>query len=273
MTELLAGKEVELSSLIEIWIRFFWILAQSDLKRISEFIRSELKEQLIAEVERAKQRLSNRTSRFVSVVLTDLTLSATSLQHTCESVADWFNTTSSAITDHVHLSEAIEIAIQSIKNVYPQFHIKVKVDFDLETNPSLGFSALNWLRDALFIMLENAIKHSGTVSTEREIELSISNYEDGHVTLTVSNSLEFGRVAEIQNIGLDVIRKKLILEDNKDLIGSEGGSGLTKLAWLSTGLSGTYVGESVSIDVVGSTWNTTARIPVLADDLGWLENK
>jgi hypothetical protein len=148
------------------------------------------------------------------------------LQVAFDRIATWFRRASSSGAEPFSIAEAIDIGVESVKTINPQFEHSVKIDFDEELD--LHGSLLTPFVDILFIILENVVKHSGDV-TRPSARIS-ATLRQGSLQVSVMNPVGPDIILEDVNERLDRLKAQIMDHRHSAFVRREGGSGFHKLA-------------------------------------------
>ncbi len=210
----------------------FWLVLTPSLNALSEYIRGEVKHEIQSQFETTISKLRALGDSTVTIT-TSLRTVATSTQGQCDIIANWFQTGRQLDKLVFSLDAAIEIAKTSTSNVYRAFPVTaVSTSLPLQTIPltSLGLSAVT---DCLYIMLENAFKHSGLRATLTSIQIVVDFSLDNRILgISVSHPLSEDRFLELAAGGLIDLQERYIDNASIDRAPAEGGSGFAKLSRL-----------------------------------------
>jgi hypothetical protein len=86
----------------------------------------------------------------------------TAIQEELDRVAFWFTRSSGPDTGEYELDQAVDIALQMIRNIYPKHALYPQVT--VEGNRKLVGRSLSAFVGILFILLDNIVKYSGIAS-------------------------------------------------------------------------------------------------------------
>lgn len=160
-----------------------------------------------------------------------LKVAATKIQNQADVVASWFTNESMSGDQSYPLGVVIEIASRATKNIYGNFPGEVAVEHSEGAEVSLTSAGLAVIYDCLFVIFENAWKHSGLSSSLGEIVVSTSfDPVESLLEIRVSSRLSKCRIGELEAGGLEAIRQRYLTSVAADFVSKEGGSGLAKLA-------------------------------------------
>jgi hypothetical protein len=220
---------VFLSSCFEL----FWLLLTPSLNQLAEQFRTVVKDDLQLQFEKLISALRPIGDSAVTFT-TSLRTVATATQAQCDVIANWFQS-ERALDKHVFsLAAAIEIATASTGRVYRTFPVNAVVNRNPDQIVPLTSLGLSAITDCLYIMLENAFKHSGLKAKVSPLLID-TELDTGNNILQISleHPLSETRLNELKEGGLLIIREKYIKNASIERAASEGGSGFAKLARIS----------------------------------------
>tara|TARA_R110002050_G_scaffold57423_5_gene129259 strand:- start:178007 stop:181378 length:3372 start_codon:yes stop_codon:yes gene_type:complete len=261
---LLSEEELSFDMLVNTSFFFFWKLLDNFLKNIANYIRGEVKVKIQDEFDKVFKELStiNVDTRRLETMLHNIS-TATQLQ--CETVADWFRLPNQGESGgKFSFEDAIEISKNATKNVYRNFPIEIKIDSSIgEHEIFLSTLGLSTITDCLFIMLENAWKHSGLYEAIGIIEIKISfDAKNSLITITSTSNLSRVVVNELNTGKFKEIEKKYANQDNSLVVRKEGGSGFAKLARFATHMDRAIIPKPLEFDIFDDKWMIKITIPL-----------
>ncbi|PTR17048.1 hypothetical protein C8R31_101203 [Nitrosospira sp. Nsp2] len=212
--------------------QFYWFGLRESLLHLSRDIREEVKNSLQMEVDLLIMAVNACGEAGVSLVSTLRTL-ATATKSQCDIAADWFLLEKNYDQQTYNLHEAIEIAVTATRNVYRRFSAFVNFTNELEIVLPLTAYGLSVIVDCLYIVLENAWKHSGLGATNYEVKISASFDEKNNVLLlNISSPLSIDVREQLRDHRkLETLRDRFLQKKFPiELLTTEGGSGMAKLA-------------------------------------------
>lgn len=240
----------------------FWRIVEAGLLTLRAHVNDVLATTIHERAQLVVNRLRNLGPKYLPLVTT-LTTASTMTKSQCDTVAEWFQLPSKVGSERYQLPAAIEIASVATKNVHRAFRPEVKIKSLPATPLPLTISGLSVLMDCLFVVFENAWKHSGLAGDLPPIELQAEFNEEARLlTLTCRNALSEKRRNELLLGELDSLRKKYLGELPLELIGLEGGSGFPKLARLARGVSRELCTQPLEFGILDEQWFTRLTVPV-----------
>lgn len=208
----------------------FWFLLEPTRKELAEYFRNDVKEKFRSEFDLLVKRIRDDVGSSLALETTLMTV-ATATQSQCDAVADWFVPKGAAEKEAYPLSAAIEIAKKTTENVYRSFLANIDTEGKIDNELQLSASGLATLTDCLYVIFENAWKHSGlgeaigaiTLRTEFDRPLKVLKLEiHNNISQMVRTNLTQNKLLQL--------REKYLAEVPIHLVPKEGGSGFAKLA-------------------------------------------
>jgi len=240
----------------------FWKLIELGLDGLRTYVNEVLTAALYSRLERFVHELRALGPRYLPLVTT-LTTASTMTKSQCDTVAEWFQLPSMVGGEKYQLPDAIEIASVATKNVHRAFPANVEILCLPATPLPLTTSALAILMDCLFVVFENAWKHSGLASDLPPIELHAEFDACGSLlTLKCRSALSASRKHELLDGELNGLRNKYLGELPLELISLEGGSGFPKLARLTRAVSREACPQPFDFGIEDDQWYTRLTVPL-----------
>lgn len=240
----------------------FWSLVKQGLVELRKRVSEDLAGLLHDRIERLIGDLRTLGPECLPLI-TALTTVSTMTRSQCDTVAEWFQLPSDAGSETYLLPDAIEIASVATKNVYRAFAANVRIQSLPEILLPLTTSGLAVLTDCLFVIFENAWKHSGLFGDLFEIDI-YTEYEPSSKLLTLRcwSALSEARRQELLDGELTQLRSKYLGDLPLELINSEGGSGFPKLARLTRGVRPNVCPQAFDFGVENGQWFTRLTLPL-----------
>lgn len=239
----------------------FWQLLHTPLSSLSNYLRNDVKNNIQKTFDELLESISHVPNS--TTLLSVIRSIATKTQSQCEVVANWFESEKSIEQQIFTLKEAIEIAKASTQNIYRLFPTNI-VNTNLpEDDIPLTAYGLSAITDCLYVMFENAWKHSGlgTEISYLNIKAELSN-KTNILEISVSNPLHETRFESLQNGELAQINFNLATS-YLDKVPIEGGSGIPKLARLVRHVDTSLFPEPLKIEInVNKEWIVKICIPL-----------
>jgi hypothetical protein len=240
----------------------FWKLIEVGLNQLHAYISGQLADALRGRIDMLIQALRTKGTRYIPLITT-LTTVSTMTKSQCDTVAEWFRLPSLASDERYHLPGAIEIASVATKNVHRSFPANVQVLCLPAVPLPLTTSALAVLMDCLFIVFENAWRHSGLGNDLPPVALlALFEPESKLLTFEARSDLSPARRNELLGGELSRLRAKYLGELPLELISLEGGSGFPKLARLTRSVPRETCSEPFFFDVEDGKWITRVTVPL-----------
>lgn len=231
MLDDLDDEELSFSTFLNNSYFLFWrLLVDLGLKDLNSYVSINFKKSFKNEFDEliCIYRCLNHQSKLTPLI-TMLQRISTDTQTQCDVVSNWFRLPTHADEDGFQLPDAINIAQAATQNVYraldANFHHEDTIKISLTT------TALAGITDCLFVIFENAWKHSGLGSELKNISIE-TEFDDSSklLTLRVYNDLSEDRIAELTPNEISRLKKKYIETILPiHLVSKEGGSGFPKL--------------------------------------------
>ena len=241
----------------------FWKLVEVGLSSLRSYVEDVLATTLHSRVEQLMHDLRALGPRYLPLVTT-LTTASTMTKSQCDSVAEWFQLPSMVGGEKYQLPDAIEIAAAATRNVHRAYSASVQPLCLPAIRLPLTTSGLAVLMDCLFVIFENAWKHSGLAENLPPIEL-FAEFEPTHrlLTLKCRNALSTQRKKELLKDGeLSRLRTKYLGELPLELIPLEGGSGFPKLARLARAVTREVCPLPFDFGIEDELWYTALTVPL-----------
>lgn len=227
----------------------FWFLLAPSLNKLADEFRTNVKNDLQTQFEKLIASLRPIGDSAVTLT-TSLRTVATATQAQCDVIANWFQS-ERALDKHVFsLAAAIEIATASTGRVYRTFPISSVINQNPEQIVPLTSLGLSAITDCLYVMLENAFKHSGLKAKVGPLEIgTILDSSNNILQISLRHPLSDARLEELINGGLTLIREAYINNASIESAASEGGSGFAKLARISKTVDTRQYPDPIAIDL------------------------
>lgn len=262
----LIGQPVTFTSFVYSCYFVFWKLVEVGLQDLSSYVKNDVKKQIRKEFDELVVSLRQLGPKALPLV-TALTTVATTTQSQCDVVADWFRLPGRSDDEKYKLSAAIEIARTSTRNVHRAFPAEIDIQSMPEEDLPLGTLALEVVSDCLFVIFENAWKHSGLGDDVGKLTL-VANFDSAEklLTITVNNHLSSSVLDSMQSGLLQKLRDRHLSSAPLEMASREGGSGFAKLARLSRYVDRAYCPSPLGFGVIEKKWFTTVTIPLFERD-------
>ncbi|MCG9516831.1 hypothetical protein MCL26_17175 [Acinetobacter pittii] len=225
---------ISFSSFLSTCYFIFWKLVELGLKDLNSYISNDFKQKIKQQFDDLieKLRILNNKSSLLPIISTLQSVS-TATQTQCDVISDWFRLPSHVEDEDedFQLPDAIDIAQEATRNVYRALDAHF-VHLNTPKIP-LTTSALAVLTDCLFVIFENAWKHSGLGTSLEFIDIETCHDKDKNLlTFIVYSNLSCERKNVLNSAELQRLRSKYVGKLPVDLVSREGGSGFAKLARL-----------------------------------------
>lgn len=228
-----AAKVSNLSAFTGLCFETFWVIASKSLGMLSEYFTVDFKHKILLAFNELLDKIESLGEDF-EALLSGIRAASTATQLQCDVVASWFLPVRELEQKVFSLDETIEIALRSTRNVYRLFNAKISIEKSGSLELSLTAYGLTTIFDCLYVILENAWKHSGLGSEHYNILTDFSFDSDSRLLcIEIKNPLSQGKLDELRAWRLAEIKKKYQEGSSLEFVPSEGGSGIPKLAKLS----------------------------------------
>lgn len=260
-TSLLAEDNISFQSLISTSFSIFWKLLEPYLLALGLYIRKNVKSIVQAEFDILSEKLRNISPQ-TQPLMTVLCTVATTTQSQCDTIADWFKPPQISGEDSYILSVAIEIAKKATTNVYRAFPANIKLCNMPEQELFLSPSGLSVVADCLFVIFENAWKHSGLKEHIGTLDLDVSfDTVNKLLTLKVFSDLSETEIERLNANKLETLKAKYLSQNHSELARCEGGSGFAKLSRLTRFVERTLVPQPLEFGIFEQRWMIKITIP------------
>lgn len=261
-TKSIAENNISFQSLVYMGFSIFWKLLDPYLAALGLYVRQDVKVQIQSEFDILTGKLRDISPQTMPLITTLRTV-ATITQSQCDTIADWFKPPQTSGHDNYAFSIAIDIAKTATTNVYRAFPVDVNLCNMPEQDLSLSPSGLSVVTDCLFVIFENAWKHSGLREDIGPLDLYASfDSVNKLLTFKVINNLSKARIEELEANELEFLKTKYLFQNNAELARCEGGSGFPKLARLTRLVDRTLVLHPLAFDIVEQRWMIQITIPL-----------
>jgi hypothetical protein len=228
-----AAKVSSLPIFVGFCFETFWSAARVSLETISNYFLYEFKQKVQAEFDALIDKVIVLGDEF-EPLFTAIRSASTATQLQCDAVASWFLPEKELEQRIFTLDETIEIANKATRNVYRLFNARITKDKNESLNVPLTAYGLTTVSDCLYIILENAWKHSGFDSDSYNIDMSFSfDPVSSLLRIQIKNPLSDQKLHELKTDRLAQIQKKYENGPTLEMVPVEGGSGIPKLAKIS----------------------------------------
>jgi hypothetical protein len=222
--------DVTLDGLTRAAIVAFWTLLRSALSEAQNLVRVRFQTKVSEMFNRLQAAASPciRNEPFYGEFINAVRLAAEETQVQTVTVAGWFE--KSGVDDHgrtYSLDDAVDIGVKSAQSAFGDFrpYVVKRCDKILMPNASLQLIA-----DVLLVALGNVYAHSG-MGNEPQIDIDATMTPDEEtVSFRVRSKVDpLVRTSQVE-ANLATLRKRIDAREFEPYVGSEGNSGLLKLA-------------------------------------------
>ena len=262
----LAERPLSFGALLNVAYGIFWQIVEAQLNSLRDEVSGRIASEIRARAEALITELRGLDSTFLPLITT-LTTASTTTKSQCDTVADWFRLPSYADGESYELRDAISIASAATRNVHRSFIAEIETTcLPVDALP-LTTSALSVLMDCLFVVFENAWKHSGLLGELPAIALT-AEYDSKNrlLMLRAVSAVSPSRKTELLAGELSRLRIKYLGELPLELVRKEGGSGFPKLARLSRLVPTEICPTPFDFGVEGDSWFTQVTVPLYKRD-------
>jgi len=257
-----AAKVSSLPIFVGFCFETFWSAALISLETISNYFLYEFKQKIQTEFDILIEKVITLGDEF-EPLFTAIRSASTATQLQCDAVAAWFQPEKEIEQRIFTLDETIDIANKATRNVYRLFNAGITKHKDQSLEVLLTAYGLTTVSDCLYIILENAWKHSGLDSEYYNIDISFSfDQKNSLLRIQVKNPLSDEKLRDLQSGRLIQIQKKYENGPSLEMVPVEGGSGIPKLAKISRYADATLC-DPLKIDVDhDGLFSVTIHIPL-----------
>ena len=208
---------------------YFWTLTNQGLLQIQKKINVEIKKQF--------HELINNLIRDINLIainnecndlLNHITQMWTNLQQELHRIAKWFERPRDSNIDDYTMDLPINISKEILNNINPINQIPLKI-INSKNHITLKGSTLRHMVDIIYIILDNAIKHTNLPKDKLQINISYSKIKND-IKLYSTNNTEVKDNFKTLNNNFKSIKKKINNNTFLTQAHSEGGSGFFKIA-------------------------------------------
>ncbi len=140
-------------------------------------------------------------------------------------VADWFRLPAPIEIQVFPIEAMIDVGLKCVTTIYPEFHPILRRTGLPDLPPFRD--ALAFFSDVFFIVFDNIRRHSGL--TGPEVELGVEISAPSRLRIRVLSDVEEDVDVETIEGKLASIRERIVADDYRSAVTSEGGTGLIKL--------------------------------------------
>ncbi|MEO3864549.1 hypothetical protein [Rheinheimera fenheensis] len=217
----------EYDTLVDNLIEYCWDLTDSSLAEIrtdlmvnASNIMGDAFEQLISSIEKAAPHEA------IAHLLDSIARARTEFQSALQGIADWFQKPTDLVREPFEFESAIQVALQQIKNCY--LTSPLELELSNSANIRLEGDMLDGICEILFILLQNAIIHSGFENSSVKVKMNFV-FLNNELIIEISNKLS----SEVSTTERAIAAKEAEQQYERDSAlrkaRMEGGSGLSKI--------------------------------------------
>ncbi|WP_335961824.1 hypothetical protein [Acinetobacter haemolyticus] len=240
----------------------FWKIVELALKDLNFYIANNFKDKLKFEFDELINNLRSLNNRSALLpIITRLQSVSTDTQTQCDVISDWFRIPAHVEDEDFQLPDAIDIAQAATRNVYRTLDAKFRHENTIKI--PLTTTALAVLTDCLFVIFENAWKHSGLGSALEYIDIE-TQYDESNklLTFTVYSDVSEDRKLALSLCEIQRLKEKYVSTLPIHLVNREGGSGFAKLARLVRYVNRTQCPEPFNFGLKDSRWFVQVTVPL-----------
>ncbi|MFW2544040.1 hypothetical protein ACN2XU_15510 [Primorskyibacter sp. 2E107] len=248
LTKSLTPIDYNFEDFLDTAIAFIWIGLEPSLAIIRGYIKDELKEKIIALIDKLRREVKEAIGPTTEFLEFDANIGQRSreVQVKLDECAGWFARTNLDFTESsFELEEAVGMAQSFALSCLPGFEPEIDQP-SIEANTRLRAPSLVHLHDQILIALQNAKDHSGL----RKPRISMFAYADaseGVLSIRVESEIKPSLVEKARQDADE--RKEMIAEGQSSLqTRREGGSGFFKLAAVAAQSSRGKIDFGVSLE-------------------------
>lgn len=246
----------------------FWAMLSPIRVDLAEYFRVEVKSNLQAEFDALVTQLRTDIGQPSLPLEIALLSVATSTQTQCDVVAEWFVSHNEAEKESYQLTSAINIAKTATENVYRSFSVDIASDSNIDGALQLTASGLAVLTDCLYVIFENAWKHSGLYQWLGDLHLSAEfDKEKKLLILETCNALSAEVSEALRDGKLINLRETYLVKIPIHLAPKEGGSGFAKLARVTSAVDRSVCEKPLDFGInEQGNWFVKVAIPLYERD-------
>ncbi len=240
----------------------FWKIVELALKDLNSYIANDFKDKIKQEFDDLIGKLRSLNNRSALLpMITTLQSVSTDTQIQCDMISDWFRIPAHVDDEDFQLPDAIDIAQAATQNVYRTLDAIFRHENTIKI--PLTTSALAVLTDCLFVIFENAWKHSGLGSALEYIDIE-TQYDESNKLLTfiIYSDLSEERKLVLNATEIQRLKEKYIRTLPIHLVNREGGSGFAKLARLVRFVNRAQCPSPFNFGLKDSRWFVQVTVPL-----------
>ncbi|QOG11842.1 hypothetical protein [Arcobacter sp. FWKO B] len=210
-----------------------WLQTEKNLEDIRSKISNELIKNIKLIFENLNIQIESIDNKYnLSNIRDIIRHESTILQRNLETLKQWFTRqTISSIADF-EFTLPVSITKEVIKNVHANNFIKLNADIKIKDKFKGLF--LKGFVDILYILFDNAIKHSDSECEEINLLLDKSNKKQYEYRLYVANQIKENLNIELNTQKIEEIRDNIRNKMYGQSVGTEGGTGFYKIVKILT---------------------------------------
>ena len=210
-----------------------WIQTEKNLQDIRNKISNELMQNIQSIFQKLNIKIASiDNKKNLSEIRDVISRESTIIQRNLETLKQWFSRqTISSIADF-EFKLPVSITREVIKNVHTNNYIKINTD--IKINNKFKGSSLKGFVDILYILFDNAIKHSDSECEEINLLFEKSDLVQYEYKLNVINKIKENLPIELNTQKIEEIKNKIRTKMYGQSVGTEGGTGFYKIVKILT---------------------------------------
>jgi hypothetical protein len=148
------------------------------------------------------------------------------MEDACEDMLRWFQDLTGAIGQDVELSFVANTAVGMLERLHPEFQSLYSKD--VTSKIRLKGRYFTSFVHIIFFLVENGVKHTDLDPIEFHGDVALSS-EDGDIVLKVFSSMETQETAEVAVDKINMMIRKINLDNDPDSVIKEKNSGFAKI--------------------------------------------
>ena len=210
-----------------------WNQTEINLKNIRNKISNELMQNINSIFQKLNIKMESIDNKNnLSEIRDVVSHESTTIQRNLETLNQWFSRqTISSIADF-EFKLPVSITREVIKNVHTNNYIKLNTNIKIN-NKFKGFYLKGFV-DILYILFDNAIKHSDSECEEINLLFEKSDLPQFQYKLNVINKIKENLNVELNTQKIEEIKDKIRTKMYGQSIGTEGGTGFYKIVKILT---------------------------------------
>ncbi len=213
-------------------ITYFKRLVSEELNDISNLLQNSIYDNINSLFAKLLEDLNLINSDFKEDLKNAVMSARQDTNQAINTVISWLTMADDeAIDSFFDFQQAINIALNSAINISRGFHPKIEVEIPSNVvDIGVEMPVVRQFSDIMYIVIDNASKHSGLPDPEISIALALEDETEktSNLTMTISSRMA-GLPTESQIIDLQEIEKSINHDSYKSRLAKEGKTGLIKI--------------------------------------------